>query len=202
MTARASALKRYIFITLLAGMLALASATSHYLTEHKSGATKPAQTTASAQPAPQEPSGQAPIEGMSEKSLTDLSALMAQLQQDPKDARILTDIGRFFIENTEWQRAESFLNRAVLSTPSATVPRQLLGIAQYQQGKFAAAAETFAALLAMQEVPEVMYNLAIIYKYELNRQGDARHLLETLITSTKAGDALKAEAKKELDTPK
>jgi hypothetical protein len=202
MSGRASSLVRYLVFALVVGMLALAASAGHYIFERNTGrALKPAQSAQAPQAGQADATG-APAagmgEGMSEQALSALSGLMAELQKNPTDPRTLTDIGRFFVENSEWQRAESFLSRAVLSAPSATVPRQLLGIAQYQQGKLAAAGETFAALLALEEVPEVMYNLAVIYKYSLDRQEDARHLLEQIVKSAKAGDELKAEAQKEM----
>jgi|GEM_PF-2983554 len=205
MSGRAPYLARYLVFALVVGMLALAASAGHYIFERNTGkALKPAQSAEAPQAGQADAPGAAAAgspgmgEGMSEQTLSALSGLMAELQKNPTDARTLTDIGRFFVENSEWQRAESFLSRAVLSAPSATVPRQLLGIAQYQQGKLAAAGETFAALLALEEVPEVMYNLAVIYKYSLNRQEDARHLLEQIVKSAKAGDELKAEAQKEM----
>ena len=149
--------------------------------------------------------GQTPEEGampefaMSEQLAGEVTELMAKLKDNPNDGETLTALGDTFLRARDWNRAEVFLVRAGLSRPSDVRPRYLLGIAQYQQGKLTEAVATFEELLQIKDDPTTLYNLAIIYKYQLNNPGRAEELLKKAVESPDADADVKEKARKELE---
>lgn len=135
---------------------------------------------------------------LTEKQADELTVLMKKLQSNPNDADALMEIGDTFLVAGDWQRADVFLTRAVLSRPGDIRPRYMLGISQYQQGKMQDAANTFEELLSMQEDPPTLYNLAVIYKYHLNNVPRAAELLQKAVDSSKADVDTVEKAKKEM----
>ncbi|MDR2489338.1 MAG: tetratricopeptide repeat protein [Desulfovibrio sp.] len=135
---------------------------------------------------------------VSEEQAGELMDLMRKLQTAPNDADVLYRIGDIFIASQDWRRAEVFLNRATLSRPQDIKPRYLLGISQYQQNKFVAAAQSFEELISLKEDPAAMYNLAIIYKYHIGKNTEAEALLRKVISSSEADADTVSKAKTEL----
>lgn len=135
---------------------------------------------------------------LTEKQADDLTELMRALQANPEDADALMKIGDTFLMAKEWQRAEVFLNRAVLSRPADVRPRYMLGICLYQQGKIDEARQAYTELLDIREDPPALYNLALIYKYHLNNPDKAGELLQKLLNSPETDVDTLEKAKKEL----
>jgi Flp pilus assembly protein TadD len=75
----------------------------------------------------------------------------------------------------------------------------MLGIALYQQGREREAATVFEELLALEKYPAAQYNLAIIYKYHMDKPNEARALLEQVTASPDADTETASRAKKELN---
>lgn len=141
-----------------------------------------------------------PETGMSlnEEDADELSKLMGRIKENPNDAMALRDTGNFFLRARDWKRAEFFLERAVLSNPSDNGARYSLGISQYQQGAVAKAAKTYEELLDLREDPRALYNLAIIYKYSMNRPEDARALLRKALDSPDLDAETRVRVQREL----
>lgn len=140
-----------------------------------------------------------PARNLSETQAESLAQLMARLQASPNDADTLVRIGEIFMEAEEWSRAEFFLGKAVLSRPGDPRPFYLLGLTQYQDGKMDLAAASFEYLLAIKEDPAAMYNLAVIYKYHLNKEQQAQDLLRRVLESASADLDTLDRARKELE---
>lgn len=135
---------------------------------------------------------------LTEKQADELTVLMKKLQTNPNDADALMEIGDTFLMAGDWQRADVFLTRAVLSRPGDIRPRYMLGISQYQQKKMDDAAGTFEELLTIKEDPAALYNLAIIYKYHLNNRSRASELLQKILDSSEADVDTVEKSKKEM----
>ncbi len=133
---------------------------------------------------------------LSDQQTDDMGKLMAQLQEEPKDPALLMQIGGLFMEAKEWGRAGVFLSRAVVAAPSDPKPRYMLGITLFRSGKAQDSAKVFEDLLQLKDEPAARFNLAIIYKYSLNRLDDAKKLLDQVAAS--ADPDLAAQAKVEL----
>jgi cytochrome c-type biogenesis protein CcmH/NrfG len=136
---------------------------------------------------------------MSREQTDSMSALMRRLQSNPNDADALLEISEIFVQIEDWPRAEAFLTRLILSRPADARPRHLLAILQYRQQRMAEAAKTFKELLDIKEDPAAMYNLAVIYKYHLDKRDLATELLEKILASPDADADTRQKAQKELD---
>lgn len=141
---------------------------------------------------------QGPGTGLAQEQSDALLPLMQELQTNPNNAEALTGIANIFMSAGEWGRAETFLERAILSKPGDIRPRYMLGIARFKQNRPAEAAKTFEELLQIREDPAAMYNLAILYKHHLNRPDEARALLEKALKSPDTDEALAGKIKVEL----
>ena len=136
---------------------------------------------------------------LSAQQTDDLGKLMARLQAEPKNPDLLMEIGGLFMEAKEWERARFFLSRAVVSAPTDARPRYMLGISLFRAGNAQEAAKVFEDLLEMQSEPAARYNLAVIYKYHLERPEDAKKQFEAILASPDADADIQAQAKAELE---
>lgn len=144
-----------------------------------------------------------PAEGeadaLTEQQAANLSELMRRIQDNPQDAEALTEIGEAFLMSKDWTRAGVFLSRAIAAAPTDIRPRSMMGISLYRQGRMAEAAGVFEKLLSIQKDADAQYNLAVIYKYHLNRVADAHALLHDIVDSDTAAAGVRERAKKELE---
>ena len=138
---------------------------------------------------------------MTEQQADDITELMRKLQTNPNDTEALIALGDIFMTAQEWARAEVFLTRAMVSKPAETKPRYMLGICQYRQDKMKDAAKTFEDLIAINEDPAVMFNLAVIYKHHLGQADKAKELLHKIIDSAEADTDTIGRAREELTAP-
>lgn len=137
---------------------------------------------------------------LSEDQADSLTGLMRQLQTNPNDADALIEIGESFLMAKDWKRAEVFLNRAILSRPSDIRPRYMLGVSLYQQDKIQDAAHVFEELLEIEDAPAAQYNLAIIYKYHLDKIKEAEALFKKIAAAPDVDPETLNRANKELSS--
>jgi|GEM_PF-2716766 len=198
-TVERSTVPPYILLVILLAFLSMSAAVFYSLAD------KPKAVHASTNAANPTADKSAPLAGgdpdpaLSEEQADDLSALMRKVQSNPNDADALMEIGSIFLTAKDWGRAGVFLNRAVLSRPADIGPRYMLGIALYQQGREQEAAAVFEELLALEKYPAAQYNLAIIYKYHMDKPDEAKALLEQILASPDADVETVSRAKKELN---
>jgi len=181
-----SATPPYILLLILLGFLAMFAA-FFYGFIHGPADKRP--TPGAAAPAP-EPT-------LSEEQTEALNALMNTLKSNPDDADALMEIGGIFLAAKDWARAEIFLNRAVANRPTDTDSRYMLAIALYQQERIQEAATAFEELLSMKKNAAAQFNLAVIYKYHLDKPDEARALFKQIAASPDADIA--ERARKELE---
>ena len=90
-------------------------------------------------------------------------------------------------------------NRAATTSPPDGInPRYTMGIALYEQGKMQEAAAVFAELLSLEKSAAAQYNLAVIYKYHLDKPDEAKALFKQIAASPDADADTTLRAKKEL----
>ncbi len=142
--------------------------------------------------------GPSPEFTLTDEYAGEVSELMQKLQANPNDGDTLTTLGETFLKAREWTRAEIFLNKAILSKPADIRPRYALGIAQYQQGRLPDAIKTFEELLNVKKDPATLYNLAIIYKYQMGNLKRAEELLREAASSPDADKEIQEKAQAEL----
>lgn len=155
-----------------------------------------------AAPEPMPPQGLAEGDtslALTEQQADDLTELMRRIQANPQDAEALTEIGEAFLMTKDWARAGVFLARAVAAAPDDIRPRYMMGISLYQQSNMPEAAKIFEELLAIKDDTAAKYNLAVIYKYHLNKASDAHALFHAIAESKEADTDTRERAKKELE---
>lgn len=109
---------------------------------------------------------QAPVS--QEQASDGVTGLMRRLQESPNDMDALTALAQHFMHTQDWDKAETFALRAVLSAPGDPKPLYTLGIIQHSTGRNAEAAASLEKALAMKFDPSIGYSLGILYAYYLN----------------------------------
>ena len=179
----------YILLLLLLGFMAMFAASfSNFMRA-------PADSTVRMNAASPE---SAPEPGLTEQQAEELAALMVKIQTNPNDVDALMEIGNIFLAAEDWGRVEVFLSRAVVSRPTDMRLRYILAVALYQQEKMREAAAAFAQVLTLEKNPAAQYNLAVIYKYHMDKADEARLLFEQIVASPDADMDTVNRAKKEL----
>jgi len=74
----------------------------------------------------------------------------------------------------------------------------MLGIALYQQQRIQEAAAAFQELLNLEKNAAAQFNLAVIYKYHLDKPNEARALIEQIAALPGADADTAKRARKEL----
>jgi len=136
---------------------------------------------------------------LDEMQMAEVSDLMGKLKENPNDSATLVALGDVFLKAGDWIRAEFFLARAVLSKPADIKPRYMLGIAQYQQNKIPQTVKTFEELLGVKEDVSTMYNLGVIYKYQIKDDKRAAELFNQVLAAPDVPADVAAKAKSELE---
>lgn len=144
------------------------------------------------QQAPQATSGPTENDGV--------GMMMQRLQQNPADLEALLFLGEHFLGHDDWERAEAFLQRAVVAAPSEPRPLYLLGISQYHRKEYAKAAESFERMLTLNDEPAARYNLGLLYRHYLGDASKAIVHLKAVVDAKDAPEELKKLAAEELAT--
>ncbi len=130
----------------------------------------------------------------------ELAALMARLKEMPTNLDILLEISGIFTRNKDWPNALGFLRRAAELAPADMRPPYFLGITLAAKGDFADAAAAFEkALLLSPGNAAASFNLAIMYRHYLNQPDKGKELLQAIIASKDADEAIKDRARQELE---
>lgn len=134
-----------------------------------------------------------------EKDAEELGRAMAQLRDNPANPDLLIFIADIFSRNKDWLNAVGFLNRAAEIAPSDMRPHYYLGVALAGKGEHANAAAAFEkALHLAPDSAQSRFNLAILYRYYLNRQEKAVELLRAVANAEETDGALRRKAQEEL----
>ena len=94
--------------------------------------------------------------------------MMRRLQESPNDLDALTSLAQHFLHIQDFEKAETFALRAVLSAPSDPMPLHLLGIVQFNMGRHAEAAASLEKSLGLKFDPYASYSLGILYAFYMN----------------------------------
>ena len=159
---------------------------------------------------PQRPQSQAPEvdqdnSGMgfalSAEANGELGLLMMNLQGNPNDVNTLLQIAEIFMSAEEWGRAESFIQKAMVSAPKNGDARIFYAITRFQQNDPQGAATALEELLSFSpDEPVAMFNLATIYKHNLDKKDQATKIFKEILKSNKAEADILEMSKKELES--
>ncbi len=129
-----------------------------------------------------------------------IGTLMSQLKDKPNDPDLLLQLAEFFMGNQDWDNAQTFLTRALVSKPGDLRILHHFALTQFQKQQYAEAANTFQQILTVDPGSAIaMYNLGLIYGRFLNQPDKARTYLEQAAASPKVTAEIKKNAQSELD---
>ncbi|MGE4296455.1 MAG: tetratricopeptide repeat protein [Desulfovibrionaceae bacterium] len=135
------------------------------------------------------------------KVLAAMQQLMQQLKENPNDAKALIGVAEQFTNMGAPERAESFLNRALVAEPSNTAALYMLGVTKFEAKDYLSARDRFSDVLALDPHHlEASFNLGIVNKYYLNKPDEAKALFATVRDAKDAPKDLHDMAVKELGT--
>ena len=101
--------------------------------------------------------------------------LLAQLQSDPRNPRILLQLGAIYYVAQQYQNAAGWYSRAVDADPRNVAARNKLAGSLFREGQADAAIRQLKAALRINPSdPDSLYNLGVI---DLGGKGDARGAL-------------------------
>ncbi|MEL7641786.1 MAG: tetratricopeptide repeat protein [Solidesulfovibrio sp.] len=127
-------------------------------------------------------------------------ALMAKLQQNPKDGETLLQLADAFMRGKDWPRAAHFYGEALKIDPENVGALFHRAIVNLEQRRFPGAIGDFQAVLALKPgLAEAHYYIGMVNKYELKDPQAAREHLEKALTLAPQDKELAAETKKELE---
>ena len=117
--------------------------------------------------------------------------LMRRLQDAPNDMDALTALAQHFIHTQEWDKAETFALRAVLSAPNDPRPLHTLGIIQHSTGRNEEAASSLEKALGMKSDPSTCYSLGILHAYYLDNPDKGITYLKQVLAAPESPEDLK-----------
>ena len=136
---------------------------------------------------------------LSPEENAELARLMGVLRQSPSDVNSLLAIADLFSRNKDWRNALAFFDRAAQAAPSDMRPWYFRGVALAGIQDYAGAAAAFEhALERVLGNDSIRYNLAVLYRYHLNRPSEAASLFGAIVASPAAPESLKARAREEV----
>ena len=190
--------RRLILLSLLAGLGLIFIATLSYFTANPGLVMHAASNAPASEPA-NAPQG---MGGMDEATQQGVMALMQKLQQNPTDVDALVGLAEHFMHTQDWQKAETFALRAVVSAPNETRPLYMLGIIQHSQNRHAEAAASLEKVIAAKEDPSVRYSLGILYSYYLQAPDKGIAQFEKALADPSLAPDLKKAIEEELKKAK
>jgi len=105
-----------------------------------------------------------------------LRELMATMEKNPDDPKVLLELGNTFMMMQAWDKALEFLDKAAKLTPKDVQVHRALGMVRFERKEFPLARKSFDTVLKM-EPGDVLahYNMGILLKHymKLPAEGDA-----------------------------
>ncbi|GAB6176056.1 hypothetical protein JCM16814_09470 [Desulfobaculum senezii] len=181
---------RQVLLLLMAvGLVALFAGSLVYRAKHPS-LTQHVEHTGS-----QQGGGQA----MSGASMEMIKALMAKLEENPKDVHVLHTLGEQFMRMKAWDRAKALLERGLSVEPANKQILRLLGLTEFNMEHYAEAAEKFETVVALEPGDYIShYNLGIVYAHFLEKPEKAREHFEAVANGEGVPDESRKEAQEQL----
>lgn len=136
---------------------------------------------------------------MQEAMQKEIGKLMLKMQENPDDVETLVELASYFMNMQSWDKAQVFLNNAVVLKPADTEILYRLGICSFQLEQPAEAAGYFEQIVALEpEHAHALYNLGVLYKHYLDKPDEAKKLFTDLVAIADAPQDLLDAGQKEL----
>lgn len=139
---------------------------------------------------------------MNDAMMGDIGKLMQRMQETPDDVNLLLELADKFMVMKSWERAEMFLNRAMVIEPSNPFVLYNLGIAAFQQDRPEDASQYFEQLIAVDpNHAHAHFNLGMLYSHFLNKPEKGKAEFEKVLELPNVPEDLRHGAAEELGRP-
>lgn len=138
---------------------------------------------------------------MQEAMQKEIGKLMLKMQENPDDVETLVELASYFMNMQSWDKAQVFLNNAVVLKPADPEILYRLGICSFQLEQPAEAAGYFEQIAALEPThAHALFNLGVLYRHYLDRPEEAEEIFKELAALPDAPQELVDAARKELAT--
>ena len=127
-----------------------------------------------------------------------INGYMDILATDPNNVGALVSAADAFAQHNDIQSATFLLQRATTSEPSNAHVAYLYGAVLNKNFDSEATAQQWERSLSLEENPRVRYELALLYRYQLNQADLAKQYLKKALTAENIDSALKGNIQREL----
>jgi len=140
--------------------------------------------------------------GMMGVDMEQLRGLMAKMQENPNDPKVLLELANTFMMMQAWDKALEFVTLAEKAAPGNMDVQRASGMVRFERKEFDLARKAFEVVLK-KEPDDVLahYNMGILLKHYMKKpaEGDA-HFRRVVQLNPKDQDVLKS-AQEELAAP-
>ena len=135
------------------------------------------------------------------EALAEVPALMAKLQENPKDMDALMELAESFSRAQDWDKAALFWGKIVDLKPEDVNALNHRGAALMQAGRYHDAIADFEKILsANPKTYHALYHIGIIYKYGLKENEKAKEYLQRALDANPQDQNLLKAIQQELAT--
>lgn len=128
-----------------------------------------------------------------------LEHTLATLQENPSDETALTSITEIFLTHNEAKGAEILLQKGIVSAPRSAMLPFLYGQVLAQNSQYEQTAEQWERALSLQESAELHYSLGMLYRYQLDKENQAKEHFQKAKTLPQHDERLVEHLKIELE---
>ncbi len=132
------------------------------------------------------------------EQIAQIKLYLDTLEKDPLHVQTLINFSNLFLSHNEIQGATYFLEKASVTTPSDPEIAYLYGKALSKNFDSEEAAAQWERSLAIQESALVRYDLALLYRYQLNKAELSKEYLEKALATPDIDSTLKGAIAREL----
>ncbi len=145
-----------------------------------------------------------PEKAMEQGAMADITRLMKQLEEHPKDEKALRSLGNAFMRMKAWDRAILFWNRVLATHPKDVMALNQKGVCLFQKQDYPAAAATFSRLLDIDaNNAYALFNLGVLHLHFLGNvqkgEGYLQKILQMEGVSLEIQDAVRQELRTKPD---
>jgi len=147
----------------------------------------------------EQPRRQASSQEPSQEAMDRVAELMSHIQENPEDARALSEVARLFMSMQSFERAARFWERVLNINPDQSHARQRLAMCYYRMERHEdAAAELHKVLELEPDNAYAHYNLGVVQTRFLDQPEKGREHFRQVLNTEGADNELKDRARQEL----
>ena len=131
-----------------------------------------------------------------------LRELMATMEKNPNDPKVLLELGNTFMMMQAWDKALEFLDKAEKLTPGDVQVHRALGMVRFERKEYPLARKSFDLVLK-KEPGDVLahYNMGILLKHYLKKPAEGDAEFRKVLQLGSADPEIQKSAEEELAHP-